>query len=225
MNGNFLEAKDLSYSLGGRLIIDNLCLTMANGETVGLIGPVGAGKSTLAQIICNLIEPDSGLINYKGQPIVSIPAGEFFKKISIVFQFPEKQIFQETVYEEIAFGLNNLGYDEEEINARIKKYIGKLGLSSSILGRPPLFLSGGEMRKVALASAFALESELLILDEPFSWLDDGGSEMLADLIAERGSLGSSFIIISHERSGLQQMCSYLWHMKDGAINKVERCAA
>lgn len=225
MTNELLDIKGLSFARNGHSIIDDLDMSIGKGEIAGLMGDVGAGKSTLAQIICNLIEPDSGTLRYYGKPASSITAAEFLKMVSIVFQFPEKQIFCETVYREIAFGLNNLGYDTAEIDARINMYTAKLGLPHSILQRPPLFLSGGEMRKVALVSSFVMEPDLLILDEPFSWLDEDGCIRLRELIAELKSKGSSFIIISHDDDDLRNICSHLWRMMHGKISEVQQWAS
>lgn len=215
--GSLLKLQNVSYSAQNKAIINDLSLILAKGEVAGLMGSVGAGKTTLAHLICNLLKPDSGTIELSGMDIRNMPGGTLFKNISMVFQFPEKQIFQETVYEEICFGLNNLGFDKDYIESQIIKYLNFFGLGEGILKRPPLFLSGGEMRKVALISALAVEPKVLILDEPFSWLDEDGCSQLKHSISHLRSKGSSFILISHDVTDFHQVCSKLWLLEDGNI--------
>lgn len=217
---NLLSIKELSYRHNDRLIINNVDLVLDTGEVAGLIGPVGAGKSTLAHLICDLIKPDSGRITFKERLVSELSGNELFRNVSLVFQFPEKQIFRETVHLEIAYALHNLGFDNEETDRRVAKYTERLGLGRDILERPPLFLSGGEMRKVALASIFSIEPRLLILDEPFSWLDADGCNRLKELILEQRADGTSFILISHDLTDLKGLCSNVWFLEAGEIRIV-----
>lgn len=208
---------NLNLTIGDRQILKNINLKAYKGELINLAGKIGAGKSTLAQVICGLIKQTSGTIKFKEVNILKIKPDIFYRDVSLVFQVPERQVFRETVYDEISFGLKNLGFSDKEIENRIDYYTRLLDLDSSLLERPPLFLSGGELRKVALISSLVVEPKLLILDEPFAWLDDSAASKLRTIIYSLKEQGSTIILIGHGTPYLKELCPRFWYMDDGKV--------
>ena len=176
-----LETKDLSYiySKGTSSqvsAIKDVCLKIEKGELVGIIGHTGSGKSTLIQHFNGLLKGSSGTVYLDGKDIwenkKDIKNVRF--KVGICFQYPEYQLFEETVYKDIAFGPKNMKLSDDEIDKRVRSVIKFVGLDESYLDKSPFDLSGGEKRRVAIAGVMAMEPEVLILDEPCAGLDPKG---------------------------------------------------
>ena len=200
-----IETKQLShiYSAGtpferGALL--DVDFTAYKGEYLGIIGHTGSGKSTLIQHLNGLLKPTSGQVLFQGQDIWSDPKLTRLTRfqVGLVFQYPEYQLFEETVYKDIAFGPKNMGLQGEEIDRRVRQAAVFAGLDEDILERSPFELSGGQKRRVAIAGVIAMEPKVLILDEPTAGLDPRGREaILAQLRAYHEQKGSTIILVSH----------------------------
>lgn len=200
-----IEVKALThtYSAGTPFehkAIDNVELQVMPGEFLGIIGHTGSGKSTLIQHLNGLLRPTDGQILLDGEDIWAKPK-EIRKvrfQVGLVFQYPEYQLFEETVYKDIAFGPKNMGLQGEEIDRRVRQAAVFAGLDEDMLERSPFELSGGQKRRVAIAGVIAMEPKVLILDEPTAGLDPRGREaILAQLRAYHEQKGSTIILVSH----------------------------
>jgi energy-coupling factor transport system ATP-binding protein len=181
-----------------RVALRQVNLQIAAGERVGILGPTGSGKSTLAQHLAGLLKPTAGRVLLDGVPVHSAPRDHRLQ-VGIAFQYPEDQIFEQTVFREVAFGPRNLGLDEAEVAARVRWALEMAGLNPEAMSqRMPFTLSGGEMRRVALAGILALRPRVLILDEPTAGQDpQSRRRLLARILAWQKEIGLTLIIISH----------------------------
>ena len=180
--------------------IKNINIEIEKGELVGIIGHTGSGKSTLLQHFNGLLKPDAGRVLLEGRDIweskESIRSARF--KVGLCFQYPEYQLFEETVYKDIAFGPKNMGLDNAETDRRVRRAAQFVGLRDEYLEKSPFDLSGGEKRRVAIAGVMAMEPEVLILDEPTAGLDPHGREKILALVkAYREQTGSTVMMVSH----------------------------
>lgn len=180
--------------------IKNINIEIEKGELVGIIGHTGSGKSTLLQHFNGLLKPDAGHVLLEGRDIweskESIRSARF--KVGLCFQYPEYQLFEETVYKDIAFGPKNMGLDNAETDRRVRRAAQFVGLKDEYLEKSPFDLSGGEKRRVAIAGVMAMEPEVLILDEPTAGLDPHGREKILALVkAYREQTGSTVMMVSH----------------------------
>lgn len=185
---------------GAVTAIDNMNIEIEHGEIVGVIGHTGSGKSTLLQHLNGLLKPDSGRVLLDGEDInkdkKTLRAARF--KVGLCFQYPEYQLFEETVYKDIAFGPKNMGLDGDEVDRRVRRAAEFVGLSEEHLEKSPFDLSGGEKRRAAIAGVMAMEPEVLILDEPTAGLDPKGREVILSLVRSyRDKTGSTVILVSH----------------------------
>ncbi|MBR7032443.1 MAG: energy-coupling factor transporter ATPase, partial [Clostridia bacterium] len=195
-------------------------LNVNEGEITGLIGPTGSGKSTLVQLINGILKPTDGDVILDGVNIWEQPKKirEVRFKAGVVMQYPEYQLFADTVREDIAFGPKNMGLNEEEITERVNKAAAFAGLDPSVMSRSPFDLSGGQKRRAALAGVIAMEPKVLILDEPAAGLDPGGrAEVLGGLKKYQRTVGSSIIIVSHSMEDMANYCDRIVVMTDGKI--------
>lgn len=180
--------------------VDNVSIEIEKGEFVGIIGHTGSGKSTFVQHLNGLLKPTSGKIYIDGQDIweknVDRRAVRF--KVGLVFQYPEYQLFEETVFKDIAFGPKNMGLSDEEAAIRVREAANFVGLSDSVLQKSPFELSGGQKRRVAIAGVIAMEPDVLVLDEPAAGLDPHGRESILRRIREyHKAKGSTVLLVSH----------------------------
>ena len=180
--------------------VDGIDFRVERGEFLGLIGHTGSGKSTLIQHLNGLLRPSSGQVLIDGEDLYQSP--EFLRKsrfrVGLVFQYPEYQLFEETVYKDIAFGPKNMGLDPAEIDRRVREAARFAGVREDDLERSPFDLSGGQKRRVAIAGVIAMEPEVLILDEPTAGLDPRGSaEILRNIRAFRDATGAAIVMVSH----------------------------
>ena len=174
--------------------------TAYRGEYLGIIGHTGSGKSTLIQHLNGLLKPTSGRVLYEGQDIWESKerTRETRFHVGLVFQYPEYQLFEETIYKDIAFGPKNMGLDEKEIDRRVREAAQFVGLREELLEKSPFELSGGQKRRVAIAGVIAMEPKVLILDEPTAGLDPRGREaILAQLRSYHKQKGNTVILVSH----------------------------
>lgn len=200
--------------------LDNVNLTIYRGESLGIIGRTGSGKSTLIQHLNGLIRPTSGQILFQGQDIWSSKAltHDIRFQVGLVFQYPEYQLFEETVYKDIAFGPRNMKLGEEEIDRRVRRAAEFAGLGDEVLSRSPFELSGGQKRRVAIAGVIAMEPKVLILDEPTAGLDPGGAaSILANLEAYRRANGATVIIVSHSMEDVARLTHRLAVVSHGKL--------
>ena len=192
-----------TYSAGTpfqRSAVEDVSLDIMPGEFLGIIGHTGSGKSTLIQHLNGLLRPTQGRVLLNGKDIWSEKTltRQARFRVGLVFQYPEYQLFEETVYKDIAFGPKNMGLDEQEIDRRVREAAGFVGLTPAQLEVSPFDLSGGQKRRVAIAGVIAMEPEVLILDEPTAGLDPRGREaILAQIRAYHRKRGTTVILVSH----------------------------
>lgn len=213
-----------TYAIGTPLAhraLNNISLQIAPGEKLGVVGHTGSGKSTLVQHIAGLLNPTSGRVLLDGVPAHerSSAARAQRRHIGVAFQYPEEQIFERTVFREIAFGPRNLGLQQEELAARVDWALGLVGLDPLyLLDRSPFALSGGERRRVALASVLASRPTVLILDEPTAGLDPRGrAELLERVAAWPAQHELTLLFVSHDLSALATVADRVIVLLDGEI--------
>ena len=200
--------------------LDNISLDIEKGEFVGLIGHTGSGKSTLIQHLNGLLKPDSGQVIIDGESIFTkgTDLRKIRKKVGLVFQYPEYQLFEETVYKDIAFGLKNYKISEEEADSKIRDAIRLVGLDESVLDSSPFDLSGGQKRRVALAGVVAMEPEILILDEPAAGLDPLGREQIFGEIKNlHREKNITIILVSHSMEDIARFADRIVVMHEGCV--------
>ena len=201
--------------------IDDISFEIKDNDFVGLIGHTGSGKSTLIQHLNGLLKPSSGQIIANGFNITDkdLNLTEIRKRVGIVFQYPEYQLFEETVEKDIAFGPGNLGLDEEEISKRVRKSMEAVGLDyETYKDKSPFDLSGGQKRRVAIAGVIAMNPEVLILDEPTAGLDPGGRDEIFNLIKKLHRDNNITIILSsHSMDDMAKLAQTIIVMNHGKI--------
>ena len=192
-----------TYSAGTpfqRSAVDDMNLSMMDGEFLGIIGHTGSGKSTLIQHLNGLLKPTSGRILLQGKDIWADPKKirDVRFQVGLVFQYPEYQLFEETVYKDIAFGPKNMGLDEADIDRRVRDAAAFVGLTEAMLDKSPFELSGGQKRRVAIAGVIAMEPKVLVLDEPTAGLDPRGrDDILARIQDYHRAKNASVVLLSH----------------------------
>ena len=215
-----IEIKDLSFSYDNDKFINNLNLNIECGEMLGIMGNTGCGKSTLVQLVAGLIKPDNGQIIIDGDNITNKKFDKAIlrKKLGIVFQFPEMQLFEQTVQKDIYFGLKKFRLSDEEKYKRAKDILALLNLDfDKIKDKSPLALSGGEKRKIAVAGILVCYPKYLILDEPIAGLDSDSRENFMKLLAKLKKNGITIIIISHNADYIAEYCDRVIVMDNGQI--------
>ena len=220
-----LETQDLTYiySQGSpfeKIAVDHVNIKIEEGEMVGVMGHTGSGKSTLIQHFNGLLKPTSGKIMIDGQDIwadkTKIRDVRF--KVGLVFQYPEYQIFEETVYKDIAFGPKNMGLDDVEIKKRVLETANDIGLKEELLNRSPFDLSGGQKRRVAIAGVMAMNPKVLILDEPTAGLDPAGRDMiLGHIKAYHQRVKNTVLIVSHSMEDIAGFADKILVMNKGKL--------
>ncbi len=220
-----LELKQLNciYSQGTPFehqALTNIDLSVYPGEYIGIMGHTGSGKSTLIQHLNGLLKPTSGQVLLHGRDIweskASVRDAKFH--VGLVFQYPEYQLFEETVYQDIAFGPKNMKLDQEEIERRVRQAAGFVGLSEDLLQKSPFELSGGQKRRVAIAGVIAMEPEVLILDEPTAGLDPAGRDAILDNIRTyHKSKGSTVLLVSHSMEEIARSVERIVVVNDGRL--------
>ena len=212
-----LQIKNLNYiySIGTPFehkALDNVSFSVERGEFIGIIGHTGSGKSTLMQQLNGLLKPTSGQVLLDGKDIWSDKklTRQARFRVGLVFQYPEYQLFEETVYKDIAFGPKNMGLSADEIDRRVREAAGFVGLTEKQLEVSPFDLSGGQKRRVAIAGVIAMEPEVLILDEPTAGLDPSGrAEILANIEAYRQAKNATIMMVSHSMEDVARLTDRL----------------
>ena len=200
--------------------LDDVSLTIYRGEYLGVIGRTGSGKSTLIQHLNGLMKPTEGQILFEGQDIWGDKAltRSIRFQVGLVFQYPEYQLFEETVYKDISFGPRNMKLDEDEVDRRVRRAAAFAGLSDAVLERSPFELSGGQKRRVAIAGVIAMEPKVLILDEPTAGLDPAGSaSILANIEDYRRANNATVIIVSHSMEDVARLTDRLAVVSHGKL--------
>lgn len=220
-----LELSDVCYTYDSGTpmaheALSHINLKIEKGSMTGLIGHTGCGKSTLLRMLNGLTKPDSGKILLDGHDIWEDPkqisAVRF--RVGLVMQYPEYQLFDETVRADIAYGPRNMGLDDVEIAARVAEAASFAGVDASLLDKSPFELSGGQKRRVAIAGVMAMRPEILVLDEPAAGLDPRGREDIFEGLARyRAESGATVIVVSHSMEDMARYCDYLAVMNDGEI--------
>lgn len=203
------------------LALDDVSFEISDGETVGIIGHTGSGKSTLIQHLNGLLKPKSGEILIDGLNITKkeIKMTEIRKRVGLVFQYPEYQLFEETVEKDVAFGPKNLGLEMDEVNERVKEAIELVGLEyETIKDKSPFELSGGQKRRVAIAGVIAMKPKLLILDEPTAGLDPKAHKEILMMIKNiKKEQGSTVVFISHNMTDIANFSDRIMVMDKGKL--------
>ena len=220
-------AQNVSYTYGKGTPFEKNALTDINieindGEFVGLIGHTGSGKSTLIQHLNGLIKPTSGRVLVDGKDLADkdVSLRQLRFKIGLVFQYPEYQLFDETVLSDIAFGPKNLGLSDAEANDRAREAMELVGLAHELESKSPIELSGGQKRRVAIAGVLAMKPELLILDEPAAGLDPKGRTEILDRIKDlHEKQGMSIMLVSHSMEDIAKMAQRVIIIKEGRIER------
>ena len=220
-----VEARELTHTYNADSPFESTALDKVNfkiqdGEFIGIIGHTGSGKSTLIQHLNGLLKPTGGTVIVNGMDLAdkSTNMKEVRRTIGLVFQYPEYQLFEETVYRDIAFGPKNMGLEENEIDERVREAAALVGVGEEYFERSPLELSGGQKRRVAIAGVMAMRPGVLILDEPTAGLDPAGCRQILDNICEyREKTGSTVIIVSHSMDDVARIADRLIVFNKGAI--------
>jgi energy-coupling factor transport system ATP-binding protein len=221
-----IQVEDLRYTYApgtplARAALHGVSLEIRQGERVGIAGRSGSGKSTLAQHLAGLLAPTSGRVRLDGVAahLRTAAARARRQRVGLAFQQPEDQIFEQNVFREVAFGPRNLGLDAAQVAARVRWALGMVGLDApAVEGRVPFTLSGGEMRRVALAGVLAMRPEVLILDEPTAGLDPRGRrELLGRVLDCQLDTGMTLIMVSHHLEELAQVVDRLVLLEHGQV--------
>ena len=220
-----LEVKNLNYIYSAgtpfeHKALDNISFSVEPGEFIGIIGHTGSGKSTLMQQLNGLLKPTAGQVLLDGVDIWSDKklTRQARFRVGLVFQYPEYQLFEETVYRDIAFGPKNMGLDEKEIDRRVREAAGFVGLTAEQLEVSPFDLSGGQKRRVAIAGVIAMEPEVLILDEPTAGLDPvGRAEILGNIEAYRRARNATIMMVSHSMEDVARLTDRLLVMNGSKL--------
>ena len=212
-----------TYSIGTpfeRTAISDICVNIRQGERVCILGHTGSGKTTFVQHLNALLQPSSGRVLVDGEDINrdKISRRDIKFKIGLVFQYPEYQLFEETVAEDIAFGPKNMKLPKGEIEERVIEAAGFAGVDEKLFGRSPLELSGGQKRRIAIAGVIAMRPEVLILDEPTAGLDPSGSrKIMENICAYRAETGSTVILVSHNMDDVARVADRIVVISEGKV--------
>ena len=227
-----LEVRNLDYIYSAgtpfeHKALDNVSFALAPGEFVGIIGHTGSGKSTLMQQMNGLLKPTSGRVLFRGEDIWRAKAAtrDVRFQVGLVFQYPEYQLFEETVYKDIAFGPANMGLGKDEIDRRVRQAAQFAGLPDTVLEQSPFELSGGQKRRVAIAGVIAMEPSVLILDEPTAGLDPAGAaQVLGNIRAYHREKNATIILVSHSMDEVAREAQRLVVISQGKIALSGSCA-
>lgn len=221
-----LETRQLSYIYSHGMAFEKTALCDVNisiddGEFVGLIGHTGSGKSTLAQLFAGLLTPSHGSIYLDGEDIFKDKKKrkDINRKVGLIFQYPEHQLFEVTVYNDVAFGPKNMGLSEEEVRERVCNALELVGIPENMYEKSPFELSGGQKRRVAIAGVLSMNPEILILDEPTAGLDPRGKkELLEEIEGLKGS--RTIILISHIMDDIARLSDKIITLENGSIASI-----
>ncbi len=222
---NILELKNLSFVYGQgtpfeKKAVDNVSLSIEKGEFIGIIGHTGSGKSTLVQMLNGLIKPTSGQVMLDGIDIWDKPK-EIRKirfKVGMVFQYPEYQLFEDTVYKDISFGPANMGKSGQELDYAVRKAAKFTGLKDELLQKSPFDLSGGEKRRAAIAGVIAMDPDVLVLDEPTAGLDPMGRDvLLSQIVQYHKERKNTVLLVSHSMEDIARVADRIIVMNNSHL--------
>ena len=222
---SILETKELSFVYGENTpyrkdAITNINVAFEQGELVGIIGHTGSGKSTLVQCLNGLLKPSGGTVLFDGEDVHSsadtLRSLRF--KVGLVFQYPEYQLFDNTVFDDISYGPKNMGISSDELKKCVFEAAETVGLDMSLMNRSPFELSGGQKRRAAIAGVIAMKPQVLILDEPTAGLDPRGRAQLFEMIKKyRDASGSAVIVVSHSMEDIAEHADKVLVMQNGGV--------
>ena len=215
-----LEHRYEDGSAGEKVALHDVNIKIEQGEMIGLIGHTGSGKSTLIQHLNGLLKPTSGAVFYDGKDIndSDFSKKKLRSKVGLVFQYPEYQLFESTVIDDVKFGPKNIGMDSLKIDMNSFQALKQVGIGEDLLDVSPLELSGGQKRRVAIAGVLAMEPEVLILDEPTAGLDPSGRDEILDLVAKlHKERNLTVILVSHSMEDVARYVERLIVMNHGAV--------
>lgn len=225
MSNVIVETKNLTFAYSEgmpdeKVAVKDISIAIEKGEFVGIIGHTGSGKSTFIQMLNGLLKPSAGQVLIEGQDIWENKdkLQEFRFKVGLVFQYPEYQLFEETVYKDISFGPKNMGLDEKEIHERVLSAASFVGIGEDQMERSPFDLSGGQKRRAAIAGVLAMEPEVLILDEPTAGLDPAGrDEILGEIKKYHENRGNTILLVSHSMDDIARYATKVMVINEGAL--------
>ena len=220
-----LTLDNVTYTYGAhspfeKHAIRGVSMDIQEGELLGIIGHTGSGKSTLIQHLNGLLRPNEGRVLLDGKDIWENPKQirDVRFRVGMVFQYPEHQLFEDTIYKDIAFGPKNMGLSEEEIDRRVRQAAAYVGLDESLLEKSPFDLSGGEKRRAAIAGVMAMEPEVLILDEPTAGLDPRGREQVLAMIQDyRKTRNTTMLLVTHSMEDVARVADRILVMSEGRV--------
>ena len=218
-----IRFEDVSYEYRSvlsdvRAALSHVTFEIAPGELIAVAGPAGSGKTTLVQHLNGLLSPTSGRVLFDGNPLGPKEAAAARRRVGVVFQFPENQLFEETVFDDVAFGPRNLGLPEAEIENRVWTSLKRVGFSGREIGKSsPFSLSGGEQRRAAIAGILAMEPEALVLDEPTVGLDPRSAGLIETVIRQYHRFGRSVIFVSHDMDFTARLADRVLVLESGRI--------
>ena len=223
--GHIIEVKNLCYTYDGNAqivkdAVHDISFLAKQGEIIGIIGHTGSGKSTLVQHLNGLLKPSSGQVIIDGRNIWDEPKKikDVRFKVGLVFQYPEYQLFEETVFSDIAFGPKNMGLDGEDLQECVQEICEVVGIKKEYFNKSPFDLSGGEKRRVAIAGVMAMKPKVLILDEPIAGLDPKGRREIVDMVSSyRQKYNATIIIISHNMDDMAHLADKLLVLNGGKL--------
>ncbi len=221
----YLTVKDLTHTYGEntpsrKVAINNISFSLEKGEVLGVIGHTGSGKSTLVTHLNGLMKPTSGSVFIDGHDIWENPKDikKIRAKVGLVFQYPEYQLFEETVYKDIAFGPENLGASGEDLDKAVRFSASLMQIREELLEKSPFELSGGEKRRVAIAGVLAMKPEIVVFDEPTAGLDPIGRETIFRAISDyRKENNATIIIVSHSMEDIAAVCDKVLVLNKGEV--------
>ena len=224
-----LEVKNLTHTYSGNSpfvndAVSDVSFSIEKGEIVGIIGPTGSGKSTLVQHLNGLLKPSEGSVLFENEDIWANPKEirKIRSKVGLVFQYPEYQLFEETVLKDIAFGPKNMGLEGEELDNTVKEICEIVGVKPDFFEKSPFDLSGGEKRRVAIAGVMAMKPQVIVFDEPTAGLDPKGREDVMEIIRNyRKATNATVIIISHSMEDMANLADKILVMNKGKIHKFD----
>lgn len=224
-----LEVKNLTHTYSGNSpfvndAVSDVSFSIEKGEIVGIIGHTGSGKSTLVQHLNGLLKPTEGSVLFENEDIWANPKEirKIRSKVGLVFQYPEYQLFEETVLKDIAFGPKNMGLEGEELDNTVKEICKIVGVKPEFFDKSPFDLSGGEKRRVAIAGVMAMKPQVIVFDEPTAGLDPKGREDVMEIIRNyREATNATVIIISHSMEDMANLADKILVMNKGKIHKFD----
>ena len=228
-----LSVENLTHTYGAhspfeKHAIRGVSLDIQEGELLGIIGHTGSGKSTFIQHLNGLLRPNDGRVLLDGKDIWENPKKirDVRFRVGMVFQYPEHQLFEDTIYKDIAFGPKSMGLDEAEIRRRVWQAASYVGLDKALLDKSPFDLSGGEKRRAAIAGVMAMEPEVLILDEPTAGLDPRGREQILAMIQDyRKTRGTTVLLVTHSMEDVARVADRVLVMADGQVAMLDTVEA